>query len=309
MKYAVCLIAALAVAGCARSKDTASGTGSGSPAPPVGSGSAGAAMGAAGSNAGSAAATAAGAGSAGSAAKPPPAPYTPAADVPDPIKAAIAAPDRTDDDRALDAGRKPGEVFAFFRVAPGQKIGELFAGGGYSSELLARIVGDGGAVYSQNSKEVLDRFARKPWTERAARPVMKHVVSLERPIDDPFPANVRGLDAVITILNYHDTVWLKADRPKMNKAVFAALKPGGIYAIVDHSAAAGSGVRDVETLHRIDEEVVKKEVTAAGFKLDASSDVLRNPADPRDWNSSPKQAAERRGTSDRFVLRFVKPAK
>ena len=239
----------------------------------------------------------------------PPAPYTPAADVPEPIKAAIAAPDRTDDDRALDAGRKPGEVLAFFRVAPGQKIGELFAGGGYSSELIARIIGDGGALYAQNSKDVLDRFARKPWTERAAKPVMKRVVSLERPIDDPFPADVRDLDAVISILIYHDTVWQKADRPKMNKAVLAALRPGGIYAIVDHSAAAGSGLRDVETLHRIDEEVLKQEVIAAGFKLDASSDVLRNPADPRDWNSSPRKAAERRGTSDRFVLRFVKPAK
>jgi predicted methyltransferase len=314
MKYASCLLAVLAVlavAGCGKSKDKSSGAGSGSPAASTGSGSAGAAMGAAGSaTAGSAAAGSATAGSAaGSAAEAPPAPYTPAADVPDPIKAAIAAPDRTDDDRALDAGRKPGEVLAFFRIAAGQKVGELFAGGGYSSELIARIIGDGGALYSQNSKEVLDRFARKPWSERAARPVMKHVVALERPIDDPFPATVRDLDAVITILNYHDAVWQKADRPKMNKAVLAALKPGGVYAIIDHSAAAGSGVRDVETLHRIDEEVVKQEVTAAGFKLDASSDVLRNPADSRDWNSSPRQAAERRGTSDRFVLRFVKPAK
>ena len=304
MKYAVCLIAAFAVAGCGKSKDKSSGAGSGSPAAPAGSGSAAAAVGSA-----AAGSAAAGSAAAGSAAQAPPAPYTPAADVPDPIKAAIAAPDRTDDDRALDAGRKPGEVLAFFRVAAGQKIGELFAGGGYSSELIARIIGDGGALYAQNSKEVLDRFARKPWSERAARPVMKHVVALERPIDDPFPATVRDLDAVITILNYHDAVWQKADRPKMNKAVFTALKPGGIYAIVDHSAAAGSGLRDVETLHRIDEEAVKQEVTAAGFALDASSDVLRNPADPRDWNSSPRNAGERRGTSDRFVLRFVKPAK
>lgn len=285
MNYAVCLIIALAATGCSKSKEAPGGAGSASTPPPVGSG--------------------------GSAVKPPPPPppYTPAAEVPEPIKAAIAAPDRTDDDRALDAGRKPGEVLAFFRVAPGQKIGELFAGGGYSSELIARVLGDGGTLYAQNSKEVLDRFARKPWTERAAKPVMKRVVALERPIDDPFPPDARELDAVITILNYHDTVWQKADRPKMNKAVFAALKPGGVYGIVDHSAAAGSGVRDVETLHRIDEEVVKQEVTAAGFRLDASSDVLRNPADARDWNSSPRQAGERRGTSDRFVLRFVKPAK
>lgn len=100
---------------------------------------------------------------------------------------------------------------------------------------------------------------------------------------------------------------MKAERPKMNKAVFAALKKGGVYAIVDSSAAAGSGTRDTDTLHRIDEDVVKKEVIAAGFKLDGESDVLRNPTDSRDWNSSPRAAGDRRGTSDRFVLRFVKP--
>ena len=249
------------------------------------------------------AAPAAGSGSA----EAPPAPYTPAADVPQPIKDAIAAPDRTVADRRLDAGRKPGEVLAFFGIAPGEKIGELFAGGGYTTELMARTVGDAGQIYAENPKEIMDKFARKPWSERAAKPVMKHVTMLERPIDDPFGADVHDLDAVITILNYHDTVNMKADREKMNKAVFAALRPGGVYGIVDSSAADGSGVRDVETLHRIDEDVVKKEVTAAGFKLDGESNVLRNKDDKRDWNSSPRAAGERRGTSDRFTLKFVKP--
>ncbi|MBX3157485.1 MAG: class I SAM-dependent methyltransferase [Deltaproteobacteria bacterium] len=223
------------------------------------------------------------------------------------VQNAIEAKDRTPADRALDGGRKPGEILAFFKVVPGQKIGELFAGGGYTTELLARTVGEGGKVWAQNTKEVLDRFARVPWMEREARGTLKNVVALERATDDPFPADVKGLDAVVTILNYHDTVWQKADRSKMNKAVFAALRPGGIYAIVDHSAVAGSGTRDVETLHRIDEAVVKREVEEAGFKLDGESDVLRNPADKRDWNASPRTAAEKRGTSDRFTLRFVKP--
>jgi predicted methyltransferase len=225
--------------------------------------------------------------------------------VPAPIKDAIAA-DRSIDDRRLDAGRKPGEVLAFFRVAPGQKIGELIAGGGYTTELLVRVTGKDGKVWAQNTKDILDRFARKPWSERAAKPVMKDVVALERPTDDPFPADVKDLDAVITILNYHDTVNWKADRAKMNKAVFDALKKGGVYGIVDHSAAAGSGTRDTETLHRIDVDIVKKEVLAAGFVLDGESNVLSNPDDKRDWNSSPRQAGERRGTSDRFTLRFVK---
>jgi predicted methyltransferase len=249
-----------------------------------------------------------GSGSGSAEAKPIP-PYTPAADVPAPIRDAIAAQDRSDNDRRLDAGRKPGEVLAFFGIAPGQKVGELFAGGGTTTELVARVVGDGGKVYAQNSKEILDKFARKPWTDRAAKPVMKNVVALERPFDDPFGADVKDLDAVICILNYHDVVLMKSDMDKMNKAVLAALKPGGVYGIVDHSAQDGSGTRDSDALHRIDEAVVKQQVQAAGFQLGGESDVLRNPADKRDWNASPRQAGEKRGTSDRFVLKFVKPAK
>jgi predicted methyltransferase len=246
-------------------------------------------------------------GSAGSAAPEPIPPYTPAADVPQPIKDAIAATDRTDADRRLDAGRKPGEVLAFFGIAPGQKVGEIFAGGGYTTELIARVVGDKGHVSTENPKEAMDKFLRKPWSERAAKPVMANVVMSELPADAPFPPDTKNLDAVITILNYHDVVNMKADRAKMNKAVFDALKTGGVYGIVDSSAAKASGLRDTETLHRIDEEVVKQEVLAAGFTLGASSDVLRNPDDTRDWSSSPRAAGARRGTSDRFVLKFVKP--
>jgi predicted methyltransferase len=294
------LLVCLLLAGCGKHKDAA-GTGSGSAVAETGSGSAVAvAVGSGSAVAEGSAGSAAGSGSAASA-------YTPAADVYEPIKAAIAAPDRSDADRALDAGRKPGEVLTFFGIKPGEKIGELFAGGGYTTELMARTVGAKGKVYAQNTKEMLDKFLRKPWDERAAKPVMKNVVGVERPVDAPFPPEAKNLDAVITVLNYHDFVNMKADRKKMNKAVFDALKKGGVYGIVDSSAAAGSGVRDTETLHRIDEEVVKKEVIAAGFKPDGESDVLRNPDDKRDWSSSPKAAGERRGTSDRFVLRFIKP--
>ena len=235
-------------------------------------------------------------------------PYTPAADVGKPIADAIAAPDRAVEDRALDAGRKPGEVLAYFKVAPGQRILGLYSGGGYTTELLRRTVGDAGTIYAQNTKEILEKYARKPWVARAAKPVMAGVVAVERPIDDPFPPEAKDLDAVITILNYHDTVPMKADRPKMNKAIFDALKPGGVYGIVDHSAAADSGTRDCEALHRIDEAVVKQEVLAAGFVLDGESPVLKNPDDKRDWNASPRKAGEKRGTSDRFTLRFIRPA-
>jgi predicted methyltransferase len=97
------------------------------------------------------------------------------------------------------------------------------------------------------------------------------------------------------------------DRDKMNKAVFDALKPGGQYVVVDHSAAPGHGVADVKTFHRIGEVSVTEEVERAGFRRAAAADFLRNPADERDWNDSPREAGERRGTSDRFVLKFVKP--
>jgi predicted methyltransferase len=249
--------------------------------------------------------SAAGSGS-GSAEAPIP-PYTPAADVPQAIKDAIAATDRDANDRRLDAGRKPGEVLAFFHVAPGAKIGELFAGGGYTTELMARVVGPTGKVWAENTKEMNERFAKKVFGERAAKPVMANVVAVEQPIDDPFPADAKDLDLVVTVLNYHDTVNMKADRAKMNKTIFAHLKKGGYYGIVDSSATDGSGVKDTETLHRIDQKVVEAEVKAAGFKPAGESNVLRNPDDKRDWNSSPKAAGDKRGTSDRFVLLFQKP--
>jgi predicted methyltransferase len=100
---------------------------------------------------------------------------------------------------------------------------------------------------------------------------------------------------------------MRVDRDRMNRRVFEALPPGGVYAIVDHSGRSGTGTSEAQTLHRIEESVVRTEVTRAGFRLDATSDVLRNPADPHDWNASPRAAGELRGTSDRFVLRFLKP--
>jgi predicted methyltransferase len=226
----------------------------------------------------------------------------------EPIRTAIAAPDRSDADRRLDAGRKPAELLAFFGVAPGKKIGELFAAGGYTTELMARALGDTGVIYAQNTKELMDKFLRKPWQDRAAKSVMKRVIGVERPMDDPFPPEAKNLDLVIIVLDYHDTVNMQGvDRSKMSKAVFDVLKTGGIYAIVDHSAQPGSGTRDAATLHRIDETLVRQEIGAAGFKFFGASDVLRNPDDKRDWSCHPKIAAERRGTSDRFVLRFMKP--
>ena len=222
-------------------------------------------------------------------------------------KAVVEAPDRSEPDRALDAGRKPAELLAFVGVQPGWVVADLGAGGGYTTELLQRAVGTSGLVYGQNSPDLLEKFIEKPWSARLAKPVMQRVLRLNRPFDAPFTADVRPLDAVTLVFFYHDTVWLGVDRAAMNKAVFEALKPGGVYVIVDHSARPGDGAEVADTFHRIEESLVTSEVQAAGFVLDGSADFLRNPADTRDWNDSPRVAGERRGTSDRFVLRFRKP--
>ena len=222
-------------------------------------------------------------------------------------KAVVAAEDRSEQDRALDAGRKPAELLAFLGIQRGWVVADLGAGGGYTTELLQRAVGSNGLVYGQNSKQLLEMFLEKPWGARLAKPAMKGVVRLDRDFDDPFPADIRPLDAVTMILFYHDTVWLGVDRAAMNRAVFAALKPGGVFLIVDHSARLGDGTSVTDTFHRIEENVVIAEVQAADFVLDGSPGFLHNPDDMRDWNDSPRVAGDRRGTSDRFVLRFRKP--
>ncbi len=223
------------------------------------------------------------------------------------IRAIVDAPDRSEADRAIDGGRHPAELLSFYGIAPGMKVAELGAGGGYTAELLARAVGPTGVVYGQNNKFIVERFAQKPWSERLAKPIMKNVVRVDREFDEPLPPEAHDLDAVFMVLFYHDTVWMETDRAKMNSAVFKALKPGGVFAIIDHSGRAGTGATETKTLHRIDEALVTKELTAAGFKLGGDAAFLRNASDTRDWNDSPGAAAAKRGTSDRFVLKFVKP--
>ena len=213
-------------------------------------------------------------------------------------RAVVTATDRTAADRALDAGRRPEALLRFIDVRRGMHVAELGAGGGYTTELLARSVGENGVVYAQNSQFILDRFAAKSWAERLARPAMRNVVRLDRDFDDPLPQEVHDLDRV----------WMNVDRRRMNDAVFRALRPGGLYVVIDHSARPGAGYAEVRTLHRIEEVAVRREVEEAGFRLARESDFLRNPTDPRDWNDSPSAAGERRGTSDRFALAFVKPA-
>ncbi|MCB9739836.1 MAG: class I SAM-dependent methyltransferase [Deltaproteobacteria bacterium] len=235
-----------------------------------------------------------------------PAAAAPAADpAADPIAAAVAHPDRWGEDRARDADRKPAEVLRFFGLASGQKVAEMMAGRGYYAELLSRVVGPQGRVYVQNNAFVLQKFAAAPLAERLGRGGFGNVVRLDNELEAPgLPTG--ELDAVLMILFYHDTFWMQADRPKMLAAIFASLRPGGVFGVVDHRAAKGHAADDVKTLHRIEEDVVVREITAAGFVLDGRSDVLAHSAD--DGSKSVFDPAIR-GRTDRFVLRFRKPAR
>jgi len=228
----------------------------------------------------------------------------PATQIPKEVTDAINSPDRPAADKELDAGRKPDQILTFYGIKPGMKVADIFAGGGYMTELYSRIVGPKGTVYSQNIpfpeqfKKIGDQ-----WDERLKKPALKNVVKVSKPFDAPdlLPVPPDSLDAVIIHLNYHDIVGFKMNTETLNAAVFKALKPGGIYGIVDHSAPPGTGATDATTLHRIDEDYLIKDVEKAGFRLYGASSALRHPEDDRTW-----LVFKHRGETDRFMLKFVK---
>jgi predicted methyltransferase len=222
----------------------------------------------------------------------------------DPIQAILTAADRTEEDRKEDEARKPADLLKFMAVKPGSKVADLGAGGGYLTELLVRAVGPEGTVYAQNNKGIIEKFVKEAWPARLARPVNAKVVRVEREFDDPLPPEAKDLDLVTMSFIYHDLVWLKVDRDKFNKKVFDALKPGGAYIVLDHSAADGAGSKVAEKLHRIEKKLVVDEISKAGFKLDSEADFLINKDDSRAANVFD---AAIRGKTDRFVLKFVKP--
>ena len=215
--------------------------------------------------------------------------------------AIIAAPDRTDADKKNDERREPVKMLAFTGVRPGWKVLDMAAGAGYSTEIMARGAAPNGTVYAQNPADLPDR-PKQAYAERAKSPAMKNVTLLERPFDDPVPANVTNLNLITFFYGYHDTTYLPVDRAKMDKALFKALKPGGYLVIADYAAAAGAGTTVGKTFHRIEESTLKKEVEAAGFKLVAEGNFLRNPKDPHDMPIFRPQIP-----IDIFVVKFQKP--
>ena len=219
------------------------------------------------------------------------------------VAEAIADSNRPADDTERDAQRKPADMLAFAQVQPGQHVVDLIPGSGYFTRLLARAVGADGHVYAAAPAPGPDSSGPSAIDAITANPSYANVsnVLLAGPLSAPEP-----VDMIWTAQNYHDLhlTQLKIDIAAMNKSFFDALKPGGLLVIVDHSAVAGTGLDVPNTLHRIDEEIVKREVTAAGFVLESSSDVLRNPADARTLLVFDPAI---KGNTDQFVLRFRKP--
>ncbi|MDB5945832.1 MAG: methyltransferase [Ramlibacter sp.] len=242
----------------------------------------------------------------------------------DRVAAVVASPDRSAADRANDARRKPAELLTFIGVRPGMVALDVSAGRGYTTELIARAVGLGGRVYGQTPPRDAGRappaqpegaaapastaaaaLAPPPaLTERARNPATANIVPVVRPFEDPVPPEAAngGLDLVTLIFNYHDLGHLGVDRARMNRAILDGLKRGGMYVIADHSGRTGTGISESGTLHRVDEAFVVAEVQAAGFRLAAQGNFMRNPADPRDRNTPEPPMPK-----DEFVLKFVKP--
>lgn len=215
--------------------------------------------------------------------------------------AILANPVRPEEDRALDAGRKPAEVLKFFGVKPGDKVADIMAGGGYYTVILSLVVGPKGIVYSTNNA-FIKGFVKDKLDVRLQNPAFANVKHIDGEVDKLALPTDGSLDFVLIHLNYHDLVLKNDNRAAMNKAIFTALKPGGVYGVVDHYAKDGSGSEFTESLHRIDKALVVKEVTAAGFVLAKEGDMLRHPEDPRT-----EGVFKHRGETDRFVLRFEKP--
>jgi predicted methyltransferase len=217
-------------------------------------------------------------------------------------QAIVAAADRTSEDREADARRRPLPLLEFIGLAQGQRVADLGAGSGYTTELLARAVGPSGVVYAQNNQLALDKYVGSSWPKRLEREAARNVVRMDREFEAPFSAEARELDVVTLLFSYHDVVAANEDRARLNAAVFQALKPGGFFIIADHEAPPGTGVSAAARLHRIEQKVVREEVEAAGFTFVESGDFLRDPSDDG------TQASFARGfMTDRFILKFKKP--
>jgi predicted methyltransferase len=219
------------------------------------------------------------------------------------IVAAVADPARPKADTDLDADRKPAEMAAFAELRPGEVVGELIPGGGYMTRVFSKAIGPTGKLYAFNGPAaegrppVLAAIVSDPANYPNVKVITTDFVTLTSP---------EPLDLVWTSQNYHDlhNPGRNIDLVAANKEIFNALKPGGLYIVLDHVAKPGVGTDS--QLHRIESDMVKKEVLAAGFEFVGESNVLRNPADPHDVSVFDPSI---RHKTDQFILKFRKPAK
>lgn len=228
------------------------------------------------------------------------------APVPAYVTAAVNDPARKDD-TANDDRRKIADLMTFAKVQPGQVVVDLIPGSGYFTRVFSGIVGPKGKVYAV-------------WPNEYGKEAQSDVQATKALVANPHYANVgvqiepanefktpEKVDLVFTSQNYHDypdKFMGGVDPVKFDQQVFDSLKPGGLFVVIDHVAEAGSGMRDTDTLHRIDPAIVKKQVESVGFVFDGESDVLRNPNDPHNIKVFDKTI---RGHTDQFVYRFRKP--
>jgi predicted methyltransferase len=220
-------------------------------------------------------------------------------------------------DKQVDVNRKPAALVAFTGIKPGDKVADVMPGGGYFTRIFSKVVGPTGHVYAILPESLATKVPPeklKPIHALVADPTYSGNTSLEVKPYDSLDVGA-PLDVVWTSQNYHDVYGAvkvfsvdgstgPAEAAKLDVAAFKALKPGGVFVVVDHAAAPGSGGRDANTLHRIDPAIVIAQAKAAGFVLDAQSDLLSNPQDAHD---KPVFAPEIKGHTDKFVLKFRKP--
>ena len=226
--------------------------------------------------------------------------------------AAVTAPERSAEHTALDASRKPEEVLAFLDLKMGDTAADVMAGTGYYSAIMARAVGPKGRVLVFQPQRSLEGDAAKVWDALKTREANITVVPYAFDAFDAFETEAASLDFTMLHLVYHDLYWESAEYkvPRTDPAafvatLFSATRPGGIVGVVDHVAEPGDTRTTVDKLHRIDPAVIRADFKAAGFVLEAESDLLRVPAD--DHSKLVFDPAVR-GKTDRVLYRFRKPA-
>ena len=230
----------------------------------------------------------------------------------DHITSAVNDSGRPEADMQRDPGRHPAEMLTFAGVQPGWRVADLGAGSGYYSRILSSAVGVDGFVVSENMDWVTERFPQADEAIAALEAERENVVRLVTPVADILQGYQDELDAAFMMLIYHDQAWVqegfeaptREDRIAMNQSIYDALRPGGVFLVVDHRAEDGTGDSVVGDYHRIDEAFVREEIEAVGFELAEESDVLSNPDDTRTISVFDPSI---RGNTDRFVLLFRKP--